>query len=81
MEAENAYWVNCYMLDKIIVEIHKAICNGLDMESPHYPVYSPILILVSYFTEGGGVILYADSWYKGIGISILAWSLSSFIYF
>lgn len=81
MEVENVYWVNCYMLDKIIVEIYKVICNGLDMESFYYFVYFFILIFVSYFMEGGGVILYVDLWYKGIGISILVWSFFSFIYF
>lgn len=64
------------MLDKIIVAIHKAICIGAPPA-----VSTPLSQFLLASSMGGKTILYADSHYKGAGINILTWSISSFIHF
>lgn len=75
-----AEWPEPSMLDKIIVAIHKAICIG----APPTTVCTPLSQFLLASSMGGGgriTILYADSHYKGAGVNISTWSISSFVDF
>lgn len=71
-----AEWTEPSVLDKIIVAIHKAICIGAPPA-----VSTPLSQFLLASSVGGKTILYADSHYKGAGVNILTWSISSFIHF